>query len=154
MCCPLPRRGPLRQLAFLRRAVGLFANLLPCAAPWVSAPTCYPAPRRGSLRQLAILRRAVGLFANLLPCAAPWVSSPTCFQKFLPFSKNVELTATNLLLRHISRSKACCGKEKQELCRGQFEIDPGISIKNWREVSLTAKYGKYILKPISFYTSM
>ena len=128
--------------------------MLPSAAPWASSPTCFPAPRCGSLRQLAALRRAVGLCTNLLSCAAPWVSAPTCYQKFLPFSKNVELTATNLLSRPISHSKACCGKEKQELCRDQFEIDPGISIKNWREVSLTAKYGKYILKPISFYTSM
>ena len=134
--------------------MGLFANLLSCAVLWASSPTCYPAPRRRSLRQLAILRRAVGLCANLLSCAALWASSPTCYQKFLPFSKNVELTATNLLLRHISRSKACCGKGKQELCRDQFEIDPGISIKNGREVSLTAEYGKYILKPISFYTSI
>lgn len=40
------------------------------------------------------------------------VSTPVCLQKFLPFSKNVELLADEAILWPISCMKACFGEGK------------------------------------------
>ena len=53
---------------------------------------------------------------------------PICLQKFLPFSKKVEFLADEAILWPISRIKACCGEEKQELGERYFYIDPCVEL--------------------------
>ena len=100
---------------------------LPAAGIKWSFPCCPAAGTEGSLlfclrpglREACFLARDRAVdFSFSCPRPGRGAQRSTCLLKFLPFSKNVELAATNLRFWPISPTKSCCGARKQELEQG------------------------------------
>lgn len=66
----------------------------------------------------------MGVVLHEYSLSRAWVSTPDLFAKIPVIFKKVEFLADEAILWPISRIKACCGEEKQELGWGYFHIGP------------------------------